>query len=184
GGDNLGGGNPHSLSQTESIRLLAVNRELLAWGDPELLAGSVFQSQGDRAGRHHLRHGSRNGLHGFDCLRRGSRGDGALQLHAWLEVVDRELLSINRNLHAVRHVGKVPYLAILHLYYQVVAGDIDDLTAFHLGLYGWLALGFGCFRFNLGAHDRRKEQAEKTHFKLTIEFWKLHFGDLLDWLGC
>src|SRR6185437_17026737 len=67
-------------------------------------------------------------FHLCDGLRRGSRGNGALQLHARLQIVDCESRPLHRNLRGVGNIGKIPCLAIVHLHYQIVPRNIDDFA--------------------------------------------------------
>src|SRR5215469_6026868 len=91
-------------------------------------------------------------LNGFYCLRRSRRGNGALKLHARLQVMNTKRFSVNGDPSAVRHIGEMPDGPVFHLDHQVVALHEYNLAPFDLHCFGNIALSCGGLRLYLSTH--------------------------------
>src|SRR5580704_4735682 len=78
----------HSFFQTKRVNHLPIHVELLILGDLERLIRSVFQRQYHFVRCIDIPNLSFHRLDGGNELRRSCRGNRALQLHAWLQVVN------------------------------------------------------------------------------------------------
>src|SRR5580692_3698710 len=76
-----------------------------------------------------------------DCgygVRGGCRGDGALKFHAWFQVVNSQLFSINCSLGALRDVLKMSDRAIFHSHDQIVALQRENLATINPNYFATL----------------------------------------------
>ena len=74
---------------------------------------------------------ARNGLNSRDHSRSGASDSDAFQLHARLEIMDGEILTVHLDGHVVGNIGEVPELSVFHLDDQVIAFHCDHFASIH-----------------------------------------------------
>ena len=125
----------------KGIHHLSVHVELLVLGNLELLIAAIFQGEDHRGGRGHMKYLARNALHRGDDLGGSDDGDGPLQFHSYLHIVNSDFVTTYRDFVALRHISKVLYGAIFHPEHEVVTADMHHLSAIHFQFSSGLPSG-------------------------------------------
>jgi len=90
------------------VYFLSVNVEPLILGNGERLICAILQGQNHLLRRRYMEDPSRHFLDGGNGLGCCCYRDGPLKLHAWLQVVDAELLAVDIDFGALRNIVEVP----------------------------------------------------------------------------
>src|SRR6516225_11501610 len=104
----------HPRFETPGVHHLPVHIELLVFRDLELLVRSVVQRQDHREGWYYVEHLPRYCVNLCDRCWGGSGGNGLLQFHAHVDVMNTNLFAVDSGRGTIRDID-VPDCPVVHL---------------------------------------------------------------------